>query len=88
MLGISHAAARKRISLGLAGLRMTPFIITLGTLGVVIIGSLYKTAALAKGGSAVAEALGGRLLSPNTSHPEERKLGRDPCWQASLKSPL
>lgn len=48
--------------------------VVLGTLGVVIIGSLYKTAALAKGGSAVAEALGGRLISPNTSHPEERKL--------------
>jgi Zn-dependent protease with chaperone function len=48
--------------------------VVLGTLGVVIIGSLYKTAALSKGGSAVAEALGGRLISPNTSHPEERKL--------------
>jgi len=46
----------------------------LGTLGVVVIGSLYKTAALAKGGSAVAEMLGGRLVSPNTSHPDERKL--------------
>jgi len=46
----------------------------LGTLAVVIIGSLYKTAALAKGGSAVAEALGGRLLNPNTTHPDERKL--------------
>lgn len=48
--------------------------VVLGTLGVVIIGSLYKTAALAKGGSAVAEALGGRLITSNTSHPEERKL--------------
>ncbi len=46
----------------------------LGTLGVVIIGSLYKTAALSKGGSAVAESLGGRLLNPNTTHPDERKL--------------
>ncbi|HUF40607.1 MAG TPA: M48 family metallopeptidase [Verrucomicrobiae bacterium] len=46
----------------------------LGTLGVVVIGSLYKTAALAKGGSAVAEMLGGRLISPSTTHPEERKL--------------
>ncbi len=45
-----------------------------GTLGVVIIGSLYKTAALAKGGSAVAESLGGRLVNPNTTHPDERKL--------------
>lgn len=48
--------------------------VVLGTLGVVIIGSLYKTAALAKGGSAVAEALGGRLVNPNTTHPDERKL--------------
>ncbi len=48
--------------------------VVLGTLGVVIIGSLYKTAALARGGSAVAESLGGRLVNPNTTHPEERKL--------------
>ena len=48
--------------------------VALGTLGVVIIGSLYKTAALAKGGSAVAESLGGRLINPNTTHPDERRL--------------
>lgn len=48
--------------------------VTLGTLTVVIIGSLYKTAALSKGGSAVAESLGGRLVSSNTTHPDERKL--------------
>ncbi len=48
--------------------------VVLGTLGVVLIGSLYKTAALAKGGSAVAESLGGRLISPNTTHPDERRL--------------
>ena len=48
--------------------------VVLGTLGVVIIGSLYKTAALSKGGSAVAESLGGRLVNPNTTHPDERKL--------------
>jgi len=48
--------------------------VVLGTLGVVIIGSLYKTAALSKGGSAVAESLGGRLVNPNTTHPVERKL--------------
>jgi Zn-dependent protease with chaperone function len=29
---------------------------------------------LAKGGSAVAESLGGRLVNPNTTHPDERKL--------------
>lgn len=48
--------------------------VLLGTLGVVTIGSLYKTAALARGGSAVAESLGGRLINPNTTHPDERKL--------------
>lgn len=48
--------------------------VVLGTLGVVSLGSLYKTAALAKGGSVVALSLGGRLLNPNTSHPDERKL--------------
>lgn len=48
--------------------------VALGTLGVVAVGSLYKTAALTKGGSAVAESLGGRLVNPNTTHPDERKL--------------
>ena len=48
--------------------------VSLGTLGVVALGSIYKTAALAKGGSAVAEALGGRLVNPDTTHPDERKL--------------
>jgi Zn-dependent protease with chaperone function len=48
--------------------------VVLGTLGVVIIGSLYKTAALAQGGSAVAESLGGRLVNSNTTHSDERKL--------------
>jgi Zn-dependent protease with chaperone function len=47
---------------------------TLGTLGVVVIGSLYKTAALAQGGSAVAESLGGRLVETGTTHLDERKL--------------
>jgi Zn-dependent protease with chaperone function len=46
----------------------------LGTLAVVVLGSLYKTAALSKGGSAVAESLDGRLINPNTTHPEERRL--------------
>ncbi len=45
-----------------------------GTLGVIICGSLYKTAALAEGGSAVAEAVGGQLVNPNTHDPAERRL--------------
>ncbi len=48
--------------------------VTIGTLFIVAVGSLYKIAALAEGGSAVAESLGGRLLNPNTTHPDERKL--------------
>jgi Zn-dependent protease with chaperone function len=48
--------------------------VALGTLGVVVIGSLYKTAVLRKGGSAVAESLGGRLVNSNTTNPDERKL--------------
>ena len=46
----------------------------LGTLGVVLLGSLYKTFELSDGGSAVAESLGGRLVNPNTANPDERKL--------------
>ncbi len=45
-----------------------------GTLAVIICGSLYKTSALAEGGSAVAEAVGGRLVNPNTNDPAERRL--------------
>ncbi|MCL4797761.1 MAG: M48 family metallopeptidase [Bryobacteraceae bacterium] len=48
--------------------------VVLGTLGVVVLGSLYKTAVLRKGGSAVAESLGGRLVDSNTTNPDERKL--------------
>ena len=45
-----------------------------GTLAVIIGGSLFKTAQLSSGGSAVAESLGGRLLDSNTNDPHERKL--------------
>jgi len=45
-----------------------------GTLAVIIGGSLFKTAQLSSGGSAVAESLGGRLIDSNTSDPHERKL--------------
>lgn len=46
----------------------------LGTLAVVLVGSLYKTAVLRRGGSAVAETLGGRLVDAGTRDPDERKL--------------
>jgi len=45
-----------------------------GTLAVITCGSLFKTAQLSSGGSAVAESLGGRLLDTNTNDPAERKL--------------
>ncbi|MBX3178964.1 MAG: M48 family metalloprotease [Candidatus Hydrogenedentes bacterium] len=45
-----------------------------GTLGVVFLGSLYKTVTLLRGGGAIARALGGRLLVPGTLDPDERKL--------------
>ncbi len=45
-----------------------------GTLAVIIGGSLFKTAQLSSGGSAVAESLGGRLLDTTTNDPHERKL--------------
>ncbi len=45
-----------------------------GTLAVIVGGSLFKTAQLSSGGSAVAESLGGRLLDSNATDPHERKL--------------
>jgi len=48
--------------------------VALGTLAVIFCGSAWKTMALASGGSAVAESLGGRLVNPNSSQPDERKL--------------
>ena len=48
--------------------------ITLGTLAVISIGSVFKTLQLASGGSVVAELLGGRLIDSNTSDNDERKL--------------
>jgi Zn-dependent protease with chaperone function len=48
--------------------------VALGTLTVIIIGSLYKTASLSAGGSVVSEMMGGRLVKPNTTDPDERKL--------------
>ncbi|MBI4027643.1 MAG: M48 family metallopeptidase [Verrucomicrobia bacterium] len=45
-----------------------------GTLAVVVTGSLYKIVALRQGGSAVALSLDGRPLPSNTRDPAERKL--------------
>ncbi len=44
------------------------------TSAVIFLGSASKTVALRKGGSAVAEMMGGKRLHPNTQDPDERKL--------------
>jgi Zn-dependent protease with chaperone function len=49
-------------------------IAALGTFCIVTLGSVFKISQLAAGGSVVAESLGGRLVSPNTRDPEERRL--------------
>jgi Zn-dependent protease with chaperone function len=48
--------------------------VALGTIAIILIGSSYKTMALAAGGSAVSEMMGARLVSANTTDPDERKL--------------
>jgi Zn-dependent protease with chaperone function/uncharacterized tellurite resistance protein B-like protein len=48
--------------------------VAVGVLAVILIGSGYKTMALAQGGSVVSEMMGGRLIGPNTNDPDERKL--------------
>jgi Zn-dependent protease with chaperone function len=45
-----------------------------GTLAVISAGSFFKTLSLARGGRAVAELLDGRLVNPNSSDTQERKL--------------
>ena len=49
-------------------------LVALGTLLIVLGGSLVKTLALRQGGSAVASILGGRPVDPNTTDPNERRL--------------
>jgi Zn-dependent protease with chaperone function len=48
--------------------------VALGTIAVILIGSSYKTMALAAGGSAVSEMMGARLVSANSTDLDERKL--------------
>ena len=48
--------------------------VTVGVLAVIVIGSAYKTNELAGGGGSVATLMGGRLVNPNTTDPDERKL--------------
>ncbi|HEX7618255.1 MAG TPA: M48 family metalloprotease [Verrucomicrobiae bacterium] len=48
--------------------------VAVGVLAVILIGSAYKTMALAQGGRVVSEMMGGRLVNPNSNDPDERKL--------------
>jgi len=48
--------------------------VSLGVGAVVLAGSLYKIHALSAGGKVIAQALGGRALSPDTTDPKERRL--------------
>ena len=48
--------------------------VTLGTLAIILGGTLYKMSEVSGGGGAVAKMLGGRLLNPGTQDEHERKL--------------
>src|ERR1017187_5460431 len=81
--GVNHKSHRYTYNDGTTGYGSTSFSlwnpqlffgVTLGTLAVIVICGLSKTAQLSQGGSAVAEMLGGRLVDPSTSDPDERKL--------------
>ena len=52
----------------------TIIVISIGVSLLVIIGSLFKIYDLSKGGSAIAEMLGGQLVPQSTDKPDERKL--------------
>ena len=56
-----------------------------GTIAVICFGSLYKINELREGGGAVAKMLGGRLISPATTEPDEKKL-RNVIEEMSLAS--
>ena len=49
-------------------------VVSLGTLALIGGGSLYRVASLAGGGHSVAEMMGGRPLSSQTTDPDERKI--------------
>jgi len=50
------------------------FLVAGSTLALVILGTLYKIATLKSGGYVVAQALGGVLIDPDTTDPDERKV--------------
>ncbi len=48
--------------------------VTLVTLAIVVLGSIYKITQLQSGGAAVAASLGGRLIARSTKDPQERQV--------------
>ena len=50
------------------------FFVTVGTLSVILLGSLYKISELSSGGEGIALMLGGRAVDPQTTDPAERRL--------------
>jgi Zn-dependent protease with chaperone function len=48
--------------------------ISLGVCAVIVLGSLYKLIQLSGGGRTVAEAMGGRLIQPQSTDADERKI--------------
>lgn len=48
--------------------------VALGVVTVVVIGSLFKSLQLRAGGKAIAESLGGKLINPDTSDKDEKRL--------------
>jgi Zn-dependent protease with chaperone function len=61
--------------------------VSIGTLTVIALGTIYKTAELSRGGSAVARMLGGRPLAPDPTDPDEIKL-RNIVEEMSIASGL
>ncbi len=79
----SVAAADWRAALGSVGWETLVFI-SAGVVLVIGAASLFKVAALAGGGAAVAESLGGRLINSNTSELSERRVRTyhyRSCWR-------
>lgn len=69
--GVSDAMGESTFTLWQPGLFLWS---TVGTLSVILIGSVSKTLQLSKGGSAVAQMLDGRLINSNATEANERKL--------------
>lgn len=70
---ISHAASFKRSGFNWLDYRLF-FWVVLATLLVVVLSSITKIMALAKGGTYIAESLGGRRVNTSTKDPFEKRL--------------